>query len=305
MVTIDECDLSEWVFWSIVNNWVSKFVSDCKVFVQVVVLITSVATVSAVLADTSTPTVIAMPFGGVVTAGNVAIEQHGSKLILFQTSERAIVNWQRFDVGRGGTVEFKHLNNSGSTLNRITMGKDSLINGTLRSNGLVLIENPQGVAFGSEADLKVSALVATTLRVADGDFLFGSNWPNDAGPVRGKSYRAPRMASGEKHDLTGINTFIALMAPEVIKEGVMVAKLRGTTMIGRARGETLTLTFDGNLSTGVTVDASVVNDLISKKRLIYIQDDYVIIAAQSVSDLKASVISPSRLLLEAAVNKLD
>jgi filamentous hemagglutinin family protein len=118
----------------------------------------------------------ALPQGAVVKHGQVTISRPAAnQLLLQQGSQRSIVHWQSFDIGRSAGVEFRMPSASSSSLNRVTGGSTSQIFGALKSNGQVFLLNPNGVVFGAGAEVDVGALVASTLNLADADFLSGLN----------------------------------------------------------------------------------------------------------------------------------
>ena len=61
-----------------------------------------------------------LPTGGSVAAGSAAIVQpNTSTLNINQSTNQAIINWQSFSVGQGGTVNFNQPSSSSATLNRV------------------------------------------------------------------------------------------------------------------------------------------------------------------------------------------
>ena len=63
----------------------------------------------------------ALPTGGQVVAGNATISHDATAPVVNvnQTSQRAVVNWQSFDVGSNATVNFNQPNAQASTLSLI------------------------------------------------------------------------------------------------------------------------------------------------------------------------------------------
>ncbi|WP_175888456.1 filamentous hemagglutinin N-terminal domain-containing protein, partial [Burkholderia contaminans] len=59
-------------------------------------------------------------------------------------------------------------------LNRVVGNNGSQIHGQLDANGKVFLVNPNGVLFGSGAQINVGGLVASTQNIADADFLAGN-----------------------------------------------------------------------------------------------------------------------------------
>ncbi|WP_051334611.1 filamentous haemagglutinin family protein [Bradyrhizobium sp. Ai1a-2] len=92
-----------------------------------------------------------------------------------QTAAWAILNWQTFNVGAQTTVNFnQHGNSSWVALNRITAtGAPSQILGALNADGQVYLINPNGIIFGGGSQINVGALIASTAKISDDQFLRG------------------------------------------------------------------------------------------------------------------------------------
>ncbi|HAZ61560.1 MAG TPA: hypothetical protein DCY89_08315 [Gammaproteobacteria bacterium] len=102
------------------------------------------------------------------TLGAATYSVDGSNAVVQQTTDRAILNWRSFDIGEGHVVTFRQPSTNSVALNRIDAnGRPSQILGRLEANGQVWLQNPNGVLFGPDARVDVSALVATSLGVAD------------------------------------------------------------------------------------------------------------------------------------------
>lgn len=52
------------------------------------------------------PPANALPTGGQVSAGQAAISQNGTHMLVQQDSARAAINWQSFNVGQDAHVQF-------------------------------------------------------------------------------------------------------------------------------------------------------------------------------------------------------
>src|SRR5687767_8005791 len=103
----------------------------------------------------------AQPIGGKVSAGQATIAQaNGSTTVVTQSSTRAAIDWQSFNVPAGSTVTFRQPSAASVALNRVPGGSPSSINGNLSANGQVWLINPSGVLFGKGAQVDVGALVA-------------------------------------------------------------------------------------------------------------------------------------------------
>ena len=115
----------------------------------------------------------AQPTGGSVVAGSAQISASGATTLINQSTSKAIINWQSFSVGQGGSVQFNQPSSSAITLNRVTGTSASTIDGAIRANGQVWLLNPNGLLFGNGATINVGGLLATTSDIADQDFLGG------------------------------------------------------------------------------------------------------------------------------------
>src|ERR1700739_175672 len=92
--------------------------------------------------------VLANPTGGQVVGGSATIGSAGANgVVINQSSQKAIINWQQFNVGSGQYVQFVQPNSSSVVLNRVTGSNASSIFGDLIANGQVFLVNPNGVYF--------------------------------------------------------------------------------------------------------------------------------------------------------------
>ncbi|MCW8808359.1 MAG: filamentous hemagglutinin N-terminal domain-containing protein, partial [Rhodanobacter sp.] len=127
-------------------------------------LATPMAAVSLAPVSTETATIAAvspgtLPTGGTVTAGRGQITQGGNTLTVTQQSQNLSLNWQTFNVGPDGTVNFLQPNAQAIAVNRISDANGSVILGHLNANGQVFLINPNGVLFGQGAQVNVGGLV--------------------------------------------------------------------------------------------------------------------------------------------------
>ncbi|TMH42793.1 MAG: filamentous hemagglutinin N-terminal domain-containing protein [Betaproteobacteria bacterium] len=155
-----------------------------------------------------------LPTGGTVTAGSANISTSGSNMQITQGSSSAILNWQSFSIGSGAWVNFSQPSSSAIALNRVLGNNPSEIFGRLTANGQIFLSNPNGVLFAPGAAVDVGALFATTLSIADKDFLAG----------RYNFYNAGRAGSviNQGH-IVAANGYAALAGPQVRNDGIIVA----------------------------------------------------------------------------------
>jgi mucin-19 len=240
----------------------------------------------------------ALPTGGHVVAGNVAISQTqnatSAAMNINQTSQRAIVNWDSFSVGKNATVNFNQPNASAVILNRVTSATPSMINGAVNANGQVVLVNPNGVTFGRGADINAAGVVASTMDIANKDFMNGKSTYNGNG--KGAIVNEGRIATNTD------GGYIALLAPEVRNQGYLLAmKGAGTVAIGA--GEQITLDFKGNSLISLKVDKSAYQTLIENRHVVETSGGLVVLAAGAANQLMGSVIkNTGRIAANSMVN---
>ena len=80
------------------------------------------ATVVLVLARPARaqPAPNAAPQGGVVVGGSASIARSASATTITQSSQRAAIDWQSFNVGAQQSVDFQQPNAAAVALNRVT-----------------------------------------------------------------------------------------------------------------------------------------------------------------------------------------
>ena len=113
----------------------------------------------------------ALPSGGVVSVGSASISSSGNALNIHQTTHKAALNWQQFDIGSQARVNFIQPNRQAIALNRIVGNTPTQIYGHLNANGQVFLLNPNGILFGQHSQVNVGGILATTMRLHDADFL--------------------------------------------------------------------------------------------------------------------------------------
>jgi filamentous hemagglutinin family protein len=129
----------------------------------------------------------ALPTGGEVAAGSATVGAASpTSLTVTQTSARAILNWKSFSVGDGASVRFD--NGRGATLNRVTGGDLSRLDGRLSASGSVYLINPAGVIVGNNGLISTGGtFLASSLDLPDASFLAGGgltfSGSGDAGVV--------------------------------------------------------------------------------------------------------------------------
>ena len=119
------------------------------------------------------PHAMALPQGGQVVAGQVTSVFNGTQLTLDQASRAAIMNWQSFGIAPNEFVRILQQGPDAVLLARVTGGDPSQLLGRLQADGKLFLINPKGVLVGPGAVIDTAAFLASTLDVADADFLKG------------------------------------------------------------------------------------------------------------------------------------
>ncbi len=166
-----------------------------------------------------------------VTSGAASYAINGNQGVVTQTTNKAILNWQSFNIGRGYSMEFKQPGADSATLNRIWQADASVIKDTLKSNGQLYLLNQNGILFANGAQVNVGGLVASTLSLDDAVF----NHPNGLfsltkeGGIVDPAFKWTGTAEGFANSLimvepdakleAALGGAIMLFAPKVINQG--------------------------------------------------------------------------------------
>lgn len=116
-----------------------------------------------------------LPTGPTVQQGSVAHSIADNTMTIDQTSARAVVNYDSFGIGAENAVNINMPDSNSAFLGRVTGPTISAIHGTLNSNGSVYLVNRNGIVVGETAAINVHKLVASTLDVADDEFMADPN----------------------------------------------------------------------------------------------------------------------------------
>ncbi|HZF75122.1 MAG TPA: filamentous hemagglutinin N-terminal domain-containing protein, partial [Acetobacteraceae bacterium] len=186
----------------------------------------------------------ARPQGGTVVAGQARITQTPGLTRVDQSTGRAVVEWQRFDVGAAHQVDIRQPSTSSWSLHRVTGGDPSAIAGRITSNGGVALVNPAGLAFANGAQVDVAALIATTADVANGAFMAG-RMAFDGAPRPGARVENRGTVTVAEEGLA------VLVGPGAANAGTIRARMGRVAVLG-AEAVTVDLAGDGLLSFDVT-----------------------------------------------------
>ncbi|MBM0106356.1 filamentous hemagglutinin family protein [Steroidobacter sp. S1-65] len=157
-----------------------------------------------------------------------------------QTGDKAILNWETFNVGRNTTVDFEQ-QASWTALNRVNdpQARPSQVAGQIKADGSVYIINRNGVIFTGSSQIDTASLTASALNISDDQFetnfittAWNQNEPTfqvDNGFVAG----AIEVQAGAQLEAAK-NGRILLLGGDVSNEGTLRAK-DGQVLLGASQ----------------------------------------------------------------------
>lgn len=237
----------------------------------------------------------AMPEGGVIRSGEGAVTQNGKEMTIRQDSGRLAMDWTNFNVGKDETVRFQQPGKDALALNRVIGNQQSLIDGSLLSNGHVLLVNPNGVVIGKNASIDVGGLVASTANVKDN---FMKEFGNST-----SAFTLGGVSDGRITNEGTINAeggLVALHAAKVENSGTI--KSNGGSVL-MAAADTLTLTPDTDGKLNFTVDGKVAEASALNKGAITADGGTIVMTADSASDVMSTVVNNEGTLQARTLRK--
>src|SRR5712692_7575377 len=251
-------------------------------------------TVSAILA--TLPEGLANPKGGQVAAGSAMVSNSSPvQLDIVQSTNRAVIDWQSFDIAVGERTKFQQPSAAAMTLNRVHAADPSTIAGQLTANGSLVLINPSGIVFSKGSQVNVNSIIATPSDITNANFMAGNMRFDRPSPNPNASIvNAGTITVGQKG-------LAALVAPSVVNSGVIQARLGKVVLAG---AETFTLDFygDGLISFDVGpkvttvplgVDGKPVKSLVSNSGTIDAPGGTVLLTADAVAGILENVIDSS------------
>lgn len=223
---------------------------------------------------------LALPAQPSTASGAADIGSTGKTMAITQAGPRLVMNWNSFNIGSGESVSFIQPSAKAIALNRVTGADGSRILGSLTANGQVFLSNPNGILFGPSAQVNTAGLVATTGSISDADFI--------AGRYRFDSNGKPSAILNQGKLTAAERGYIALLAPQVINEGVISARL-GSALL--AAGDQVTLNLNDGSLLGYTIDRGAVNTLVDNRNLVEANGGHVFLATRAANQLAQAVVN--------------
>ncbi|EPV0350376.1 filamentous hemagglutinin family protein [Pseudomonas aeruginosa] len=148
-----------------------------------------------------------------------------------QTADRAILNWETFNIGRQTTLQFDQ-QSSWAVLNRVNdpSARPSQIQGQIKADGTVMVANRNGVVFSGSSQVNVRNLVAAAASISDSQFrerglYFDANgsqpsFTDAAGAVRVE--QGALLQTANPASSTAAGGYVLLLGSEVENAGQIV-----------------------------------------------------------------------------------
>ena len=188
----------------------------------------------------------ALPQGGTVAAGAATISTPtATSMRIDQTTDRAILDWTRFNIAANESVRFQQPSAASIALNRVSGQEPSAIFGSLSANGQIFLLNPSGILFGSSSRVDVGALTASTLTMTNQDFLNSQyRFTQDPSAANAAVINQGLITAGP-------GGYVALLGAAARNEGVIQAQL-GSIALASGKAATLDLRGDGLIQFVIT-----------------------------------------------------
>jgi filamentous hemagglutinin family protein len=231
----------------------------------------------------SSPVANALPTAGQVVQGAASMVQSSSpttsQLTINQSTQRAAINWQSFDIGASAKVQVVQPNAQAVLLNRVVGQTASQIFGQLQANGHVILVNPNGVLFGKDGSVNAGSFTASTLGITDADFMVGNMVYQRNGSTAGV------VNQGTLTVVPG--GYVVLMGASVSNEGKIIAP-QGGVALGSAA--TIRVPVSGSGRIKLELSAADINASVSNKGQIVSQGGQVYMQALALNRAAAQVI---------------
>jgi filamentous hemagglutinin family protein len=224
------------------------------------------------------PDINALPVGGSVAQGSASISQQANQMVINQATDKAIINWQGFNIGAAASINVLQPNASSVLLNRVVGNDQSQIFGSLTANGHVILVNPNGIVFGVDGSVTASAFTASTLGISDADFMAGNYH------FVGNGANGSILNQGSINATAG---YVALLSANVTNDGKITTN-QGNVYMGAAQSITVPVSNSGRIR--MELDPASVNAAVNNTQngVIVTSGGQVLMQASAVNDAIAT-----------------
>ncbi|OYU27449.1 MAG: hypothetical protein CFE41_10425, partial [Burkholderiales bacterium PBB2] len=233
----------------------------------------------------------ALPTGAQLAQGAATVQSAAGQMQIRQSSDKAVLNWQSFNVGASSLVKIDQPTAQSVLLNRVVGGDASQILGRVQANGQVVLVNPNGIVFGKDGSVSASSFTASTLGISDADFM--------AGRLRFQREGSTGSISNEGRLEAAPGGYVALLGSTVTNAGT-IATQGGAVGLAAAEQVSIALSGSGKIRMELSpsaVQAAVAN---AKDGVIVTEGGQVFLRAESLNQTVASLLQAGRIDSSAA-----
>lgn len=223
-----------------------------------------------------------LPTGGQIISGAGAISQDDSTMTINQATDKLVVDWNTFSIGKDHSVNFQQPSSNSVALNQVLGNDVSVIQGALNANGQIFLVNPNGILFSPTAQVNTGGLIASTQSISQEDFLAGNY------KFSGTSNSS---IINEGNIVTPEGGTVALIAATIINQGTITTP-QGTTLFGS--GNTVVLDLGGPVK--IEVLEGALDSLIEQGGAIRADGGKVYLTAKAANDLATSTINHTGII---------
>jgi len=231
----------------------------------------------------------ALPRGGELKAGSSTFSRPNARTLeMTQSTKKSILNWESYSIANGEAVRYIQPSSSAISLNRVTGSDPSRLCGSLSANGQVWLINPNGLLVGPHAKISVGGFLASTLNLADRDFL-GGNYSFQSSAPLGGILNQGKIQGG----------YVALLSPSIANEGTIQAS-QGTAAL--ASGDQVLVHFAGNDLVGFVVEPGkgAAAEIRNSGTL---SGNSVLLTARGASDVLRSVVNNTGVMKALSIEE--
>jgi filamentous hemagglutinin family protein len=233
----------------------------------------------------------ALPTDPNITHGTAVISQGANQLTIDQQTDKLITNWSGFNIGADAKVKFNQPSSSSSALNHVNSADPSYIYGSLEANGKVILINPNGVIFAKGSRVDVGAIVASSLKLSDENFL-KDNFVFEKDGIAGIVENHGTIKAFE-------GGTVALISSIVKNNGTIETPNGSTALLA---GEKITLNLNYNQLISYTIDSGVLNSLVENNNAIVANNGQVILSARGLDAVRKSVVNNDGIIEAKGIN---
>lgn len=236
-----------------------------------------------------------LPSGPRVVGGSASVSHVGNRQTVQQYTDRAIIDWNSFSIGAGAGVRFVQPRSTSVILNRVVGNDPSHLLGTMSANGRVFLVNPHGIFFGAGAQVDTGALVASTMDIANDDFLSGRFLFTRGGPGRIENAGTITIRDGG----------FALLAADDVRNTGRITAPGGNVMLASAERVTIDTRDDGLV--GFSVEGGALREVarVRNSGTIAADGGRIALTARGARELTGMVVNNTGVLRAASIEERD